>query len=218
VPPLATKSDYYDVSVTRDDWLTARSSLQAARRVVLMGYSAPLTDLTVAALLGNYADPDVPCIVVDIYPHDIVGRLHDLGIHKASPFGGEDPIREFVEQYEEAASRSVAESLLAVIGHVAISADDPVVARVSDSSESEPLLPVIEILPARDAITFVAKQWQPGEVAADMAVKAHEVRDAIEGAAVAGQRLLLEVPHQPPRAILHIAGRTMSRSWLAVEA
>ena len=79
---MATKSDYYDLSVTREDWLTARESLQAASRVVLMGYSAPLTDLTVAALLGNYADPGVPCLVVDTHPDDIVRRLHDLGIRK----------------------------------------------------------------------------------------------------------------------------------------
>jgi len=217
VPPLATKSDYYDLSVTREDWLTARESLQAASRVVLMGYSAPLTDLTVAALLGNYADPGVPCVVVDTHPDDIVRRLRDLGISKATPFDGGEPIRLFVEHYEEATSRNVAASLLALVGSIPMSPDDPVVARVS-GSELEPRLPIIDIRRADESVTFVAKQWQPGEVVADLAVKAREVREAIEEAVDSGQRLILDIPGQPQRAVLHVAGRTMGRNWLVVEA
>jgi len=218
VPPLATKSDYYDLSVTREDWLTARESLQAASRVVLMGYSAPLTDLTVAALLGNYADPGVPCLVVDTHPDDIVRRLHDLGIRKATAFDGGEPIRLFVEQYEETTSRNVAESLVALVDGIPMSPDDPVVARVSGSDLLAPRLPIVQVLHADGVTTLVAKEWQPGEVVADQAVKAREVREAIEAAAHSGRRLILNIPGQPQRAVLHVAGRTMGRNWLVVEA
>jgi hypothetical protein len=43
VPPLATKSDYYDLSVLREEWQLARTALAEARRLVIMGYSAPMT-------------------------------------------------------------------------------------------------------------------------------------------------------------------------------
>lgn len=74
------------ISATRQDWMSARDALQAASRIVLMGYSAPVTDLTVASLLSNYADPNVPVCVVDRSPDDIVTRLHKLGLTAATSF------------------------------------------------------------------------------------------------------------------------------------
>ena len=150
-------------------------------------------------------------------PDDIVRRLHDLGISKATPFDGGEPIRFFFEQYEKATSRNVAESLRALVGSIPVSPDDPVVARLS-GSELEPRLPIIDIRRSDESMTFVAKEWQPGEAVADLAVKAREVRAAIEEAVLRGQRLILDIPGQPQRAVLHVAGRTMGRNWLVVEA
>src|SRR5260370_2435444 len=64
VPPLATKSDYYDLSVVRAEWQLARAALAEAKRLVLMGYSTPMTDLAAVALLSQYlaAGADNPMI------------------------------------------------------------------------------------------------------------------------------------------------------------
>jgi hypothetical protein len=217
VPPTATKSDYYDLNITRDTWTSARDALQSARRLVLMGYSAPVNDLTVAALLSNYANPDLPCLVVDTSPDDVVRRLHDLGLHNAAPFHHADPIPGFTEDYEHRISATVAKSLLPLFDGMDISQDDPVVARVAGSG-GEPRLPITEIRREDGVTTLIATTWQPGDNVADMARTVGEIRKAIEDAAHYSQRLLLEVPGQPQRAVLNIARRVFSRNWLAVEA
>ena len=217
VPPTATKSDYYDLNITRDTWASARDALQSARRLVLMGYSAPATDLTVAALLSNYANPDLPCLVVDTSPDDVVHRLHGLGLHNAAPFHHEDPIPGFTEAYEHLVSATVAKSLLPLFEGMDISPDDPVLARVAGSSH-EPRLPITAIHREDGATTFVATQWQSGDNVADMACKVAEVRESIEAAARHGRRLFLEVPGLPQRAVLNIARRVFNRNWLALEA
>src|SRR5665213_2646953 len=126
VPPTASKSDCYDLSITRAQWMSAREAIQNARRLVLMGYSAPVTDLTVAALLSNHADPDLTCIVVDTAADGVVGRLHGLGLHNATAWNGEDPIARFTEDYEYRTSATVATPLLALFGDIELGPDDPV--------------------------------------------------------------------------------------------
>lgn len=216
VPPLAVKSDFYDLSVTRENWLTAREALQKASRVVLMGYSAPVTDLTVASLLSNYADPNLSCEVVNTSPDEIVGRLQGLGLKKATGLHADEPIREFTERYEDATSRKVAGSLVSLFNGMDISPDDPVVAGVSGLTHSLHL-PITEIREGDGVTTFVATEAQPSDVVA-AALKVREVRDAIEKAAHGERRLMLEVPGQPRHAVLHVAARAFSRKWLFVEA
>jgi len=217
VPPLATKSEYYDLNITRDAWQSARESLKAASRVILMGYSAPVTDLTVASLLSSYADPDVPCLVVDTSPTDVVDRIRLLGLNAAAPFDGEEPIRRFVEQYENDVSRTVATPLLAGWNTLDVGPDDPVVARIAGST-NEPRLPITEIQTQDDATQLIAARWQSGEDVAERAIKARELKEAIEDTSRAGRRLILKVPDQADRAVLHLARRTYARNWLAVEA
>jgi len=51
-----------------------------------------------------------------------------------------------------------------------------------------------------------------------MATRARELKEAIEDTSRAGRRLILKVPDQADRAVLHLARRTYARNWLAVEA
>lgn len=216
VPPLASKSDYYDLSFTRQDWMAAREALQGASRVVLMGYSAPVTDLTVASLLSNYADPDAPVVVVDNAPDDIVSRLHKLGLHRATPFQGPDPLPLFAKAYEQEISRTVADSLLAFFAEPNPTPDDPVIARVVASHERRLLVTAIRT--QGDETVIESLEFQPNEVPLDRALKLPQLRQAIEEAARASRRLVLAVPGQPHRAVLNLAHRTWYGNWLAVEA
>jgi hypothetical protein len=217
VPPLAVKSDYYDLSITRDAWQSARESLGTASRIILMGYSAPITDLTVAALLGNYADPDVPIIVVDPNAASVVKRLSLLGLRRAEPLDGDESIRQFTENYEVEVSQRVAPSLAHLLDSIQIGSQDPVVARI-EHPFTEPHLPITEVRTTDDVTRLIATQWQSGQVLADMAVKSEPIRQAIGDAASAGRRLVLQIPGQPDRAVLNIAARVHNRNLLAIES
>jgi hypothetical protein len=216
VPPLTSKSDYYDLSFTRQDWIAAREALQGASRVVLMGYSAPVTDLTVASLLSNYANRDVPVVVVDNAPDDIVSRLHKGGLHKATAFQGPDPIPQFTKAYEQEISKTVASSLLAFFAEPNLTPDDPVVARVVASWERRLFVTAIRI--EGDQTVIDTLDFQPNELPLEKALKLPQLRQAIEEAAMCGRRLVLAVPGQPHRAVLNLAHRTWYGNWLVVEA
>ena len=208
--------EYYDLNITRDAWQMARESLTKASRVILMGYSAPITDLTVAALLGNYADTDVSCLVVDTSPEDVVRRLQSIGLHSAAPLEGDEPIRQFVENYKHDTSRATAESLLTLFDHMELAPEDPAIARVADVNE--PRLPISQIRTEADTIVLVAIEWKPGEFVADKALKVRDIRKAIEIAAAGNSHLVVENPNQPTRAVLNVARRIFSGNFLAVEA
>jgi len=215
IPPLASKSDYYDISLTRQDWMSARDALQRARRIVLMGYSAPVTDLTVAALLGNYADPEVPVLVVDRAPDQIVNRLLKLGLHNTTAFPGTDPIAQFTAQYERQVSQTTAAYLKAFFMEPNPTPDDPVIARVLANHEHRLLVTGVRI--EDGATVVVATEFQPSQAPLDMALRTPQLRRAVEDAATEGRRLVLAVGDQPRRAVLHLAHRTWYGNWLAVE-
>ncbi len=81
VPPSASKSDFYRNPLLRDIWQQAYEGLHTAGRLVLIGYSLPLTDLTVADMLGRTLErPEVPIVVVDPHANDVAGRLIQLGV------------------------------------------------------------------------------------------------------------------------------------------
>lgn len=220
VPPLATKADYYDINVTRDAWTSARKLLNGASRIVLVGYSAPLTDLTVGSLLSHFADPQVPVVVVDQRPDEVVARLQKLGLQNAASFQGSDPVRGFAERYEQETSSTVAPSLPQYFDEPAFSPDNPVVARVTAATGTYevPRLPITEIVSSDDVTAIVASEWQQGEVAQDRAIKAHELRKAIEDAAHDGRSVVLRIPNERERTVLHLGHRNFTRTWLVVQA
>jgi len=53
VPPAATKTPFYKNQLLADQWVQAGDALQQAEELVLMGYSAPATDLTVTSLIAT---------------------------------------------------------------------------------------------------------------------------------------------------------------------
>jgi hypothetical protein len=53
VPPAATKTPFYKNRLLAAQWTQAAEALQNADELVLMGYSAPVTDLTVTTLIAT---------------------------------------------------------------------------------------------------------------------------------------------------------------------
>jgi hypothetical protein len=53
VPPAATKTPFYKNRLLAAQWSQAAEALQNAEELVLMGYSAPVTDLTVTTLIAT---------------------------------------------------------------------------------------------------------------------------------------------------------------------
>jgi hypothetical protein len=185
-----------------------------------MGYSAPLTDLTVGSLLSHFADPQVPVMVVDQRPDEVVARLETLGLHTAASSGGNDPLREFTERYEHETSSTVASSLLQYFDEPSFSPDNPVAARITAAAGTYemPRLLITEIATSDGVTAIVASVWQQGEVVQDRAIKAHKLREAIEDAAREGRRLILRIPNESDRTVLHLGHRNFNRTWLVVEA
>jgi len=217
VPPVAVKSDYYDLTVTRDDWLTARNALEAAKRVVLLGYSAPATDLTVASLLSGYAEPDIPYIVVDAAPNEVVARLRRFGLADVTAFQANDPISEFAHAHELEASRNVASPLIALLDSLQGYEGDPVIARVKGVTGAN--LPITEVSAAGDTTAFVATDWQSegARSVAGSAIHGKRLRAELDDAARNGRRVIVKVPNQADRVVLHIARRVIYGQYLAVE-
>ena len=66
VPPLAEKTSFFRHRVLRNEWVSASRALTKAYRIFFIGYSLPMTDLTVRYLLANSTqERSVDCIIVD---------------------------------------------------------------------------------------------------------------------------------------------------------
>ena len=108
VPPSATKSSYYQNRLVRELWIQAGEALTAASHVSLIGYSLPITDLTVSSMLNTtLGGSKVPVHVVDVTPDDIVGRLRALDIESFAEIGSDTAAEDHVTQYCEAISREL---------------------------------------------------------------------------------------------------------------
>jgi len=113
VPPSATKSSYYQNRLVRELWIQAGEALQAASHVSLIGYSLPMTDLTVSSMLDRtLGGTQVPVHVVDLYPDDIVERLHRLDVEASAQAGSVTAAEDHVTAYCEAISRELVADLL----------------------------------------------------------------------------------------------------------
>ncbi len=217
VPPLAAKSGYYELSAVRELWQSARESLAGASRIVLMGYSAPATDLAIAALLSHYLLPSVPVTVVDIASDSVVGRLRTLGFASVSSAPGTEPIRRFVEEYEQTVSRTVAADLISLFDAPGFDLNAAVIGRVcGDSPDLIRLATTIKV--DDDVTTIEASDWAPAPGVVERAVHGWQLREEIQKAATANRRLVLRVAGQRERAVLNIAPYTYLTQWLAVEA
>ena len=79
VPPLATKSTYFDNPITRQLWQDAFDSLRNADRIALVGYSLPSTDHMTFGLLQSVLDRrEVRLDVVNSNVRELLPRLKAL--------------------------------------------------------------------------------------------------------------------------------------------
>jgi hypothetical protein len=111
VPPSASKSDYYANPITQEMWRQAAERLSGARRLIFMGYSLPVTDVTFSNMLRDSVnDSEAQIMIADYCPSPILDRLKALGIAperlSAAP-AGPDAIESTIEAWTTALSRLV---------------------------------------------------------------------------------------------------------------
>ena len=109
VPPAALKSGYYANPITREIWQRGFAALQSARKITLMGYSVPMTDLSTSGMLAEaLASGQVREVEVVDYAPDgggtgssIADRISALGafdVNAHAEFSGDSAIPAFVEK------------------------------------------------------------------------------------------------------------------------
>lgn len=133
VPPAAAKSPYYRNPIVRDVWQQAATALRAASRIVLLGYSIPVTDLTFSGLLVDaVTSTNVPVVVVDTHPDGVVERLVALGIDRdrLTKVGGTSPVADFAAAW----LRDQTRDLRAAVRERAASAEQATLAVAWDSA------------------------------------------------------------------------------------
>jgi hypothetical protein len=116
VPPAATKSVYYRNPVTRELWQRAASALREADRVILIGYSLPVADLTLSGMVAQgIVSREVPCVVVNPHPQgeEVEQRLSDLGVDqkRIAHHPGRNCVADFVSAYTYELARDVVTKL-----------------------------------------------------------------------------------------------------------
>ncbi|MGN7970209.1 hypothetical protein [Microbacterium sp. 22296] len=114
VPPTSTKSTYFDNPKTRFTWQQARDGLREAERVVLIGYSLPLTDTALARLfVTTIANGTQEVVVVNPDADGVANRLVALGVDRARirTYEGYDCVADYVSTEVEAATRGLVEYL-----------------------------------------------------------------------------------------------------------
>jgi hypothetical protein len=83
VPPAATKTPFYKNRLLAAQWAQAAEALRAAEELVLMGYSIPVTDLTVRTLIATQFKGRT--IVPVNQDPDVVARARELGDRRSPP-------------------------------------------------------------------------------------------------------------------------------------
>jgi hypothetical protein len=83
VPPAATKNVFYRNKLLATQWNQAAAALRGAEELVLMGYSAPATDLTVSTLVATQFKGDA-IVPVNLDP-SIIDRARELGDRSRRP-------------------------------------------------------------------------------------------------------------------------------------
>lgn len=115
VPPAASKSAYYRNPITREVWNRAATALEAADRLILLGYSLPITDLVTTGMLSRHvARTDVKLDVVDLCPLPVKERLRRLGVvddERIRVHDGARAIQDFVLDLEGEASLRTTQAL-----------------------------------------------------------------------------------------------------------
>jgi len=74
IPPVAEKSRFYDNRTIRILWTAARKALAEAEELLCVGYSLPVTDLTMKLFLRAVARPKEVTLVNKVDPDDGDGQ------------------------------------------------------------------------------------------------------------------------------------------------
>jgi hypothetical protein len=80
LPPIADKTASYANPTTAAMWRAAHTAIAEATELVLIGYSVPLTDSSVLALLDDALGPRTLVTVVDRDARAVIARLGSVGI------------------------------------------------------------------------------------------------------------------------------------------
>lgn len=102
VPPAATKGPFYRNKLLAEQWAMAASAMNEADVLVLMGYSAPVTDLTVTSLIATQFRGDM--LVPVNRSRNAVERARSLGSRSSPPqvidtFVGADAISKWTRKF-----------------------------------------------------------------------------------------------------------------------
>lgn len=136
VPPLSAKSRLYSLGIVRELWRRAADALSHASRIIFIGYSLPLTDLSLTALLVHAvgAQPDV--WVVDRDPAPVKQRLLDLGVTSAD-IRATTSVAEFVDEYETEHCRDMTSQVAAqVAAFTTVPGLSPLMVRMTRSTSA----------------------------------------------------------------------------------
>jgi hypothetical protein len=209
VPPLAVKSEYYDLSIVRDAWQRARRALSQATRLVVIGYSAPTTDLTVGALLSQHLRDGAPAAVIDITAERVAQRLQAVGLAAAVAHTGDKAISAFVDDYERDLSHKAPAALLRLFDGFDAYPDAHVVGWQADRPRP---LPITGIIREGNKSVLLASDT------AELHVKRNDLRQAVSEAASLGNSLVLRVDGEPERPVWHIDYRHLYTNFYTVEA
>lgn len=115
VPPSAAKSAFYANLVTRELWSQAFSALCHTKRIILIGYSLPVGDLTVGGMIGDaVADRDVSFEIINPDPGPVCDRLVILGVDRnqiAHIQDGYDCVERFTRRYLDEQAQELVDRL-----------------------------------------------------------------------------------------------------------
>lgn len=113
VPPASAKSALFSNPITRQLWRTAAEGLAAAKRIAVLGYSAPLTDLVATAMLADAQRSGGGTVEVvnpqaqEVVDHLLAAGMPEIAVRQASP-----SCEAYVDQLEIEAALGVNEMLL----------------------------------------------------------------------------------------------------------
>lgn len=100
VPPAAAKSAFYANPLARELWRTTAEAIRSAKRVAVVGYSIPMTDLVTSGMLSEaLVGTSSEVTVVSRTPAPIALRLEDLGVEatRIHQISGANSVQTFAE-------------------------------------------------------------------------------------------------------------------------
>jgi hypothetical protein len=118
VPPAATKSHFYRNLGTREIWQQAYAALRTAKRLILVGYSLPVADLTIGGMLEDAASGrSLEVMIVNPSPEPVSDRLLGLGVShdRIECRSGEACVEQFANEYADLQARILLGSLKSTV-------------------------------------------------------------------------------------------------------